>query len=114
MIPLIEDMEHLLYCDQIVEEYVQNRDLPFQRVFLARSDTALNYGIVAAELILKVALLRLHCLEERLGLSLFPIIGAGSVPFRGHLNPVNVERVPDRVPQCPDLHGSIRIQVRLQ
>ena len=93
VIPLIEDMEHLLYCDQIVEEYVQNRDLPFQRVFLARSDTALNYGIVAAELILKVALLRLHGLEERLGLSLFPIIGAGSVPFRGHLNPVNVERV---------------------
>ena len=92
VIPLIEDMEHLLCCDQIVEKYVQNRDLPFQRVFLARSDTALNYGIVAAELILKVALLRLHDLEGRLGLSLFPIIGAGSVPFRGHLNPVNVER----------------------
>ncbi len=27
-----------------------------------------------------------------MGLPLFPIIGAGSVPFRGHLTPVNVER----------------------
>ena len=100
VIPLIEDMEHLLYCDQIVEKYVQNRDLPFQRVFLARSDTALNYGIVAAELILKVALLRPHDLEGRLGLSLFPITGAGSVPFRGHLNPVNVERVLSEYPSA--------------
>ena len=85
-------MEHILYCDRIVEEYVQDRDLPYQRVFLARSDPALNYGIVGAELILKVGLLRLHNLERKLGLPLYPIIGAGSVPFRGHLTPVNVER----------------------
>ena len=72
---------------------MQDRDPPFQRVFLARSDPALNYGIVAAELILKQALLKLHHLEARLGLSLFPIIGAGSAPFRGHLNPLNIRRV---------------------
>ena len=93
VIPLIEDMEHLLHCDQIVEEYVRQRDLPGQRVFLARSDPALNYGVVATELILKIGLRRLHDLEVRLGMPLFPIIGAGSVPFRGHLTPVNVDRV---------------------
>ena len=103
VIPLIEDMEHLLYCDRIVEEYLQQRDLPFQRVFLARSDTALNYGIVAAELILKVALLRLHRLEGRLGLPLYPIIGAGSVPFRGHLTPVNVGRALTEYPSAQTL-----------
>ena len=92
VIPLIEDMEHLFYCDLIVEEYLQHRDLPYQRVFLARSDPALNYGMVAAELILKVGLLRLHNLETKLGLPLYPIIGAGSAPFRGHLGPTNVER----------------------
>ena len=92
VIPLIEDMEHLLDCDGIVEEYLRDRDLPHQRVFLARSDPALTYGLVSAELILKVALLRLHNLEDRLGLPLYPIIGAGSVPFRGHLTPVNIER----------------------
>ena len=92
VIPLIEDMEHLFYCDHIVEEYLQDRDLPYQRVFLARSDPALNYGMVAAELILKVGLLRLHNLEVKLGLPLYPIIGAGSAPFRGHLGPTNVDR----------------------
>ena len=92
VIPLIEDMENLFYCDRIVEEYLQGRDLPYQRVFLARSDPALNYGMVAAELILKVGLLRLHNLEERLGVPLYPIIGAGSAPFRGHLGPTNAER----------------------
>ncbi len=93
VIPLIEDMGSLLRCDDIVAHYVQDRDLPFQRVFLARSDPALNYGIVAAELVLKQALLRLHSLEAKLGLPLYPIIGAGSAPFRGHLNPLNVQRV---------------------
>ena len=92
VIPLIEDMEHLIHCDRIVEEYLQHRDLPYQRVFLARSDPALNYGIVPAELVLKVGLMKLHNLEQKLGLPLYPIIGSGSVPFRGHLTPVNVER----------------------
>ncbi len=92
VIPLIEDMDSLLHCDRIVEEYVRDRDLPHQRVFFARSDPALNYGIVGAELVLKVGLLRLHNLEKKLGLLLYPIIGAGSVPFRGHLTPLNVER----------------------
>ena len=92
VIPLIEDMEHLFNCDRILEEYLEGRDLPGQRVFLARSDPALNYGIVAAELVLKVALVRLRELETRIGVPFFPIIGAGSVPFRGHLTPINVER----------------------
>ena len=92
VIPLIEDMEHLHYCDTIVEEYMHGRDLPYQRVFLARSDPALNYGIVAAELVLKMGLHRLYDLERRLGVPLYPIIGAGSVPFRGHLTPTNIDR----------------------
>ena len=100
MIPLIEDKEHLLFCDQIVEEYLQGRDLPYQRVFLARSDPALNYGVVAAELVLKVGLLRLHDLERKLGVPLYPIIGAGSVPFRGHLTPVNIDRALTEYPSA--------------
>ena len=92
VIPLIEDMEHLFNCDRILEEYLEGRDLPGQRVFLARSAPALNYGLVAAALVLKVALVRLRELETRIGVPFFPIIGAGSVPFRGHLTPVNVER----------------------
>ena len=103
VIPLIEDMESLLHCDRIVEEYVGPRDLPYQRVFLARSDPALNYGIIGAELVLKVGLLRLHNLEDQLGLPLYPVIGAGSVPFRGHLTPLNIERAHIEYPTAQTL-----------
>ena len=101
VIPLIEDIEHLFKCESIVEEYLKGRDLPGQRVFLARSDPALNYGNVAAELALKVALVRLHELAGRLGVPIFPIIGVGSVPFRGHLTPVNVDRA---LSEYPSVH----------
>ena len=55
---------------------------------------------MAAELVLKVGLLRLHRLEGRLGLPLYPIIGVGSVPFRGHLTPANVERTLTEYPSA--------------
>ena len=101
VIPLFEDIEHLFHCDHIVEEYLQGRDLPGQRVFLARSDPALNYGVVAAELALKVALVRLHDLESSLSMPIYPIIGVGSVPFRGHLTPTNVDRA---LREYPSVH----------
>jgi phosphoenolpyruvate carboxylase len=92
VIPLIEDLEHLLHADTIVEEHIGKKDLPYQRVFLARSDPALNYGHISSELLLKLALDRLHSLETRAGIPIYPIIGVGAVPFRGHLNPRNVHR----------------------
>ena len=103
VVPLVEDLDSLLACDAIVEEYLQGRDLPHQRVFLARSDPALNYGVVTAELALKVALQRLGRLEERLGLGIYPIIGAGSAPFRGHLTPLNTGRAFTEYPSAQTL-----------
>jgi len=90
VIPLIEDREHLLRADQIVAEYLQNKNVEYQRVFLARSDPALNYGLVSAVLLAKVALARLGRQEKCLGVKILPILGVGSAPFRGNL-------VPDRV-----------------
>lgn len=92
VIPLIEDRSHLVTADTIVEEYLRDKELPYQRVFLARSDPALNYGVVTAELALKTALQRLAGLQERLGTPLYCIVGAGSAPFRGHLTPLNLHR----------------------
>ncbi|MEX2599736.1 MAG: phosphoenolpyruvate carboxylase [Dehalococcoidia bacterium] len=92
VIPLVEDLDHMLHVDDIVREAVQRRPVPYQRVFLARSDPALNYSTIGAELMLKVALHRLDNLERELGIPLYPIIGAGSVPFRGHLTPLNLDR----------------------
>ncbi len=61
-------------------------------MFLARSDPALNYGMLAAALLVKVALYRLARLERTLGIPIYPILGAGSAPFRGNFRPDTVER----------------------
>ena len=91
VIPLIEDREHLLSADRIVEEYLLDKDVDYQRVFLARSDPALNYGLVSAVLLVKIALARLGRLEKRIGVELLPILGVGSAPFRGNFSPRRAE-----------------------
>src|SRR5438874_6400642 len=93
MIPLIEDREHLLAADALVREYLRGKHLDAMRVFIARSDPALNYGYVAAVLLALVALDRLDALERELGVPILPIIGVGSVPFRGGLAPRTIDRV---------------------
>jgi phosphoenolpyruvate carboxylase len=61
-------------------------------VFIARSDPALNYGYLAAILLALIALDRLDALERESGIPIYPIIGVGSVPFRGGLTPRSVVR----------------------
>ena len=90
-------------CDTVVGNYIENRDLPYQRVFLARSDPALNYGLVSAELMLKIGLHKLQVMENRLGIPIYPIIGAGAVPFRGHLSPININRAFQEYPSAHTL-----------
>ena len=91
LIPLIEDMDSLLKIDQIVEPYIDAVQPSYVRVFIARSDPALNYGLVCATLLSKIALSKLKSLEKRKGVAVYPIIGVGSMPFRGHLSPSNLQ-----------------------
>jgi phosphoenolpyruvate carboxylase len=91
LIPLIEDMGSLLKIDNIVEPYWDAIKPSYIRVFIARSDPALNYGLVCAMLLSKIALSKLKLLENRKGVPIYPIIGVGSMPFRGHLSPGNLE-----------------------
>jgi phosphoenolpyruvate carboxylase len=93
MIPLIEDRDHLLAADDLVRDYLRGKELDHMRVFIARSDPALNYGYVSAVLLALVALERLDALERETGVAIYPVIGVGSVPFRGGLAPRNVDRV---------------------
>jgi len=93
MIPLIEDREHLLAADDLVRDYLRGKELDHMRVFIARSDPALNYGYISAVLLALVALNRLDALEHETGVAIYPVIGVGSVPFRGGLAPRTVDRV---------------------
>ncbi len=98
VIPLFEDREHMLEAHNIMKEYLKDKDIKHQRVFLARSDPAMNYGMVSAVLCNKIALQRLRKLSEETGVKIYPILGAGSAPFRGHLTPDTVERVLEEYP----------------
>ena len=93
VIPLIEDLPYILNCDRIVERYLSDKLVEYQRVFLAKSDLALNYGMIASTLALKIALKKLEDLEERISTPIHPIVGFGSSPFRGNLRPNNVDSI---------------------
>jgi phosphoenolpyruvate carboxylase len=90
VIPLVEDKDSLLSIDEIVTDYLKAVKVDEMRAFLARSDPALNYGVIPAVLLSKVALAKLKSVEEKSGVRIHPIIGVGSMPFRGHLSPENV------------------------
>ncbi|MDA3936626.1 MAG: phosphoenolpyruvate carboxylase [Actinomycetota bacterium] len=98
VIPLFEDVPTMVRAADIVEEYLADKDVSDQRVFLARSDTAMNYGLVSAALANKIALARLDDLPARIGVRVHPIMGMGSAPFRGGLAPATVERVGGEYP----------------
>jgi phosphoenolpyruvate carboxylase len=91
LIPLIEDMESLLKIDEIVEPYIDAVRPMYVRVFVARSDPALNYGLVSSIILSKLALSKLKSLEKRKDVAIYPIIGVGAMPFRGHLSPGNLQ-----------------------
>lgn len=90
VIPLIEDKDSLLAADTIVEDFIRGKELSYQRVFLARSDPAMTYGSTSAVLLIKLALYKLHLLEQKVGFPLYPVVGLGSAPFRGNFKPTNV------------------------
>ncbi|MEK6921885.1 MAG: phosphoenolpyruvate carboxylase [Nanoarchaeota archaeon] len=86
--PLLEDKQSMLNSASIVEKYIQNQKIQdYQRVWLARSDPALNYSSTATVLIEKIALQRLNLLQEKTSVDFYPILGCGSAPFRGNLRP---------------------------
>lgn len=91
VIPLIEEKNAMLSADKILEEFLEGKEFSYQRVFLARSDPALTYGTTSAVLLLKIALYRIHQLEKKRGIPIYPIVGVGSVPFRGNFKPTNIE-----------------------
>lgn len=98
--PLVEDIDSLFSIEHILEPYWQEvlKEKPKeivrergQRVFLARSDPAMNAGLVPAVLAVKAALSTAYATGERLGFPVYPLLGTGSLPFRGSVNPTYTE-----------------------
>jgi phosphoenolpyruvate carboxylase len=97
IIPLFEDVSTIIHSDEIIASYVnQHRQVfgsppEYIRPYIARSDPALNSGMVATVLATKIALSRYARYSEESGIPLYPIIGSASLPFRGGLTPYSIE-----------------------
>ncbi|KKS96117.1 MAG: phosphoenolpyruvate carboxylase, phosphoenolpyruvate carboxylase [Candidatus Gottesmanbacteria bacterium GW2011_GWA2_43_14] len=96
IIPLFEQVSTIMYSDELLAKYIDLHLKKFKkkpayiRPYCARSDPALNSGLVPTILALKVALSKYRKLEEAKGVPLYPMLGTGSLPFRGGLSPANV------------------------
>ena len=93
VIPLFEDMNGMLNSHQMTKKYLKDKEVEYQRIFLARSDPAMNYGMISAVLMNKLALYNFDLLSKDIGIDIYPIIGVGSAPFRGNLKPGRVDKV---------------------
>lgn len=96
LIPLFESVDTIIKSDEILREYLIGHRFVFgtkpayMRPYVARSDPALNAGLVPTVLAIKIALCRYARFEKASGVRLFPIIGSASLPFRGGLTPETV------------------------
>ena len=97
VIPLFEQVSTIINSDNILRKYLDLHKVkfgklpPYVRPYMARSDPALNSGIVPTVIAIKIALSRYAKLEKELGIKMYPIIGSASLPFRGGLTPDHPE-----------------------
>lgn len=98
LIPLVESVESQQGAADLLREYVELHKQHFKhqpeyiRLFLACSDPALAAGHLATVVANKVALSDLAQLSDELGIAVYPIMGPGSLPFRGGLAPNSIKR----------------------
>ncbi|QQR80293.1 MAG: phosphoenolpyruvate carboxylase [Deltaproteobacteria bacterium] len=98
VIPLIEGTASLIQSRQILKEYIRSYEDIFGvkpkylRPFIARSDPALDAGYLAAILSARGAISEYYLFKEETHVPVFPMIGVGSLAFRGGLSPLSLER----------------------
>lgn len=99
VIPLFEKFEVMAEAKNILHEYWDYLEEEFQhkpnyiRIFTARSDPAINAGFLPAKIASKQAINTYHEFGEERGVQVFPWVGGGALPFRGGLNPENIDAV---------------------
>lgn len=101
VIPLFEDVETIINSDIIIEKYVLLYIKEFGkkpaeiRPYVARSDPALNFGMVPTVFAIKIALSRYEKLQKKLKIPFYPVIGAAVLPFRGGIDPLRIKKFAD-------------------
>lgn len=97
ILPTFEQVEDLINSRQILDKYVQLHEKEYKekpqyiRPFIARSDPALSAGYISAILAAKIAISSYYEFSKEHNIPVYPMIGTGSLPFRGACNPDNIE-----------------------
>ncbi len=97
VIPLFEQVNTIIHSDEIIKKYLEDYKKSFGerptylRPYIARSDPALNSGMVPTVLAIKIALSRYKKFSLKHKIPLYTIIGTASLPFRGGLTPYTVK-----------------------
>jgi phosphoenolpyruvate carboxylase len=102
-IPLIEEVPPLLETGALLREYlslcrVRGYDTSYVRLMLGHSDSALGYGMVAAALSVRAGLIDAFEAGDDFDCAVYPILGVGALPFRGHLSGPSLPAFLDRFP----------------
>ncbi len=98
IIPLFEQVSTIIRSVHILREYIKIHKKKFGftpsyiRPYVARSDPALNSGIVPTVIAIKIAFSRYQDFEKETHIKLYPIIGSASLPFRGGLTPLTARQ----------------------
>lgn len=98
VIPLVEDIPGMLKFSQFYQKYfTASQKVGFThnrlRFMMARSDSALSYGLIPSVLAIKIMLAQAYKLGEKLELEVAPILGGGALPFRGHITLENLPNI---------------------
>ncbi len=96
-IPLLEEIETMA-DPTLISKYVDyleeiGRKPEYLRIFIARSDPAMNAGLIPTILAVKSLLNNYHEFGKSRGISIYPWVGGGSLPFRGGVNPENIDEI---------------------
>lgn len=106
VLPLFEGVSDLFDCRTLLTKYVKlhkkyfRKKPEYMRLHIARSDPAMNSGVVAAVIAGKIALSEFTKFSKQEKIPVYPAIGVGTLPFRGSLSP---ERIKDFIREYPGM-----------